>query len=228
MAHDNDTANDDRANDGQAGDGHADDGQALEIASWRGRNGESGAQVRRRRPNSWTSAHQNEFIAHLVATANVTASAAAVGKSIACVYARRRSSVAFRNAWADALAEGYARLEATLLDRALNGKRTTRTVGGVEVPHVEYSDNLGLHLLRQHRQAVAEHRAAMPAAREDPRVARARLARTIDLIVAKLPDRPDATQALIEQSDAASDDTAPGGAATDNATTGDTATGDGA
>ena len=49
------------------------------------------------------------FLDHLAQTANVAASARAAGVSSNAVYAERRRTPAFRDAWALALAEGYAR-----------------------------------------------------------------------------------------------------------------------
>ena len=170
----------------------------TEVASWRGRDGTAGGQVRKLRPNAWTDAHEREFLVQLSITANVKASAEAVGKSFTCAYKRRRKYPAFRQAWADALVEGYARLESELLDRALNGQRVVRVVRGEEVERVEVSNSLGLNLLRQHRRAVAEHRAAMGPAREDPKVVRARMAKLIDTLVGNMPDRP-ASEQIIDQ-----------------------------
>lgn len=48
------------------------------------------------------------FLDHLAETANVSASARAAGVASSAVYAERRRSPAFRDAWALALAEGYA------------------------------------------------------------------------------------------------------------------------
>lgn len=59
------------------------------------------------------------FLDHLAETANVSASARAAGVASSAVYAERRRSPAFREAWALALAEGYARLETDLLAEAL-------------------------------------------------------------------------------------------------------------
>ncbi|WP_432814112.1 hypothetical protein [Sphingorhabdus sp.] len=55
-----------------------------------------------------------QFLDHLAQTANVSASARAAGVKGSAVYAERRRTPAFRDAWALALAEGYARLETDL------------------------------------------------------------------------------------------------------------------
>ena len=59
------------------------------------------------------------FLDHLAQTANVSASAREAGVTSSAVYAERRRTPAFRDAWALALAEGYARLETDLLAEAL-------------------------------------------------------------------------------------------------------------
>ena len=64
------------------------------------------------------------FLDHLAQTANVSASALAAGAKSSAVYAERRRTPAFRDAWALALAEGYARLETDLLAEALILKLT--------------------------------------------------------------------------------------------------------
>ncbi|WP_411291667.1 hypothetical protein [Sphingorhabdus sp.] len=62
---------------------------------------------------------RRQFLDHLAATANVSASARTAGVAGSAVYAERRRSAAFRGDWALALAEGYARLEIDLLAEAL-------------------------------------------------------------------------------------------------------------
>lgn len=137
----------------------------------------------------WTKDKEARFIDHLTATCNVTASLREVGMSDTTVYRHRRKSAPFRAAWDRALTEGYARLEAMLLDRAINGKRVTVEREGKTVEIVEYSDSLALNLLRQHRCMVAEIRAAKVAPREDPALVRARIVTQIMTVVAALPDR---------------------------------------
>ena len=88
------------------------------------------------------------FLNHLAETANVAASARAAGVASSGVYAERRRSAGFRDDWARALGEGYARLETDLLAEALlaaNGKTAaafgvaaqlsqTRLVGQWSIP----------------------------------------------------------------------------------------------
>lgn len=65
------------------------------------------------------SAARGVFLAELAETANVAASARKAGMPASSVYALRIKSPEFRLEWSEALAEGYARLEASLLEAAL-------------------------------------------------------------------------------------------------------------
>lgn len=139
-------------------------GDAAIIGSWDLRKalvvrGKARApQARRERNGSWTAARRAAFLRHLAATCNVRASARAVKMDESGAYYLRQRSPEFREAWAGALHEGYARLEAELLDRATNGVReTVPQPGGGDRETVKYSDQMALALLRMHRQSVAEH-----------------------------------------------------------------------
>ena len=70
-------------------------------------------------PKKLNAARRKIFLAHLAETSNVAASARLAGISSAAIYAERRRSEAFRRDWSDALAEGYARLDADMLAEAL-------------------------------------------------------------------------------------------------------------
>lgn len=184
-------------------EGNEVDTDALDVVGWGSADGGARAMVRKRRANEWTAKDQEDFLAHLAATANVARSARAIGKNVDTAYYRRTKSVAFRRRWAEALSLGYARLEAVLLDRALHGRRTTKvTDSGERIVTVVFSDQLGMQLLTLHRRTVAEQRAAAGPAREDPRVIRARIAKLIDTLVAQMPDRPPITLIAAPTSDA--------------------------
>jgi hypothetical protein len=64
---------------------------------------------------------------------------------------------AFRAGWIEAVGTAYQRLELVLLDRAFNGteKLITRRDGSEE-RMVEYSNQLGLALLKMHRDTAGE------------------------------------------------------------------------
>lgn len=92
------------------------------------------------------------FLDHLAETANVSASARTAGVGSSAVYAERRRSPAFRDAWALALAEGYARLETDLLAEALqmaNGRTADGTLKARAQKH-----RLAIALLSAHRASV--------------------------------------------------------------------------
>lgn len=100
----------------------------------------------------WNKVSREKFLGHLAETSNVTASAKAAAMTASSVYALRRRSPEFRNLWAEALAEGYARLEAELLRQALtavDGKADADTVR-----QQVQTNRLGLTLLAQHRASV--------------------------------------------------------------------------
>jgi hypothetical protein len=78
-------------------------------------------------------------------------------------YRRRKLDAAFRAGWVDAVAIGYQRLEAVLLDRAFNGteKLVTRKDGSEDRKR-EYPNQLGLQLLKMHRETAMEADMDMP------------------------------------------------------------------
>ena len=135
----------------------------------------------------WTLDKQAEFLRHLADTANVTASARAVGMSEKGVYKLRMKSDAFRAAWASALTEGYVKLELMLLDRAMNGTRKAVWHGGKTVGETtEYSERLAMQLLSQHRTSVMT--GAPRGGRESDADLRARLAEKLDDMSRRLED----------------------------------------
>ncbi len=68
----------------------------------------------------WNEAKEREFLGHLAATSNLTASAEAVGISRTSLYRRRHQWPAFRDAWDMAKANAVDRLEFLLIDTATN------------------------------------------------------------------------------------------------------------
>ena len=92
------------------------------------------------------------FLDHLAQTANVSASALAAGVKSSAVYAERRRTPAFRDAWALALAEGYARLETDLLAEALQSA-SGRTADGTLKARAQ-KHRLAIALLNAHRASV--------------------------------------------------------------------------
>jgi hypothetical protein len=102
---------------------------------------------------------QRTFLEHLAATCNVTASAAAAGVSFSAVYRCRMRDPEFRAAWKEALEQGYALLEAALLERAMRlGARIPVSgdlqVDGPDAPQ-EVDWDKGLELLKNHQRRIA-------------------------------------------------------------------------
>lgn len=103
------------------------------------------------------------FLDHLAQTANVSASALAAGVKSSAVYAERRRTPAFRDAWALALAEGYARLETELLAEALQSA-SGRTADGTLKARAQ-KHRLAIALLSAHRASVKGGAPVAPSAK---------------------------------------------------------------
>jgi len=97
-------------------------------------------------------ARREAFLEHLAATCNVTASAAAVGISFSAIYRCRMRDPEFREAWVQALEQGYARLEAALLLRATSGGAAPEVRGDLADAGPETVEEIdwvkGLELMR--------------------------------------------------------------------------------
>lgn len=114
-------------------------------------------KLRATRQRDWTQDKEVQFLSVLSETCNVTRAAQEAGVSLGGVYKRRKENAAFRAGWMEALSTAYQRLELVLLDRAFNGteKIVTRKDGSEE-RMLEYSNQLGLALLKMHRDTVVE------------------------------------------------------------------------
>ena len=116
-------------------------------------------QKRRKRHNLFGKRRRAMFLEHLAATCNVQASAAVAGVAVSTVYANRMRDPYFRADWQAALAQGYARLEVALVERALGGGGRTRPRGdkAVEGPDApgEIDWEKGMELLRHHQRGLA-------------------------------------------------------------------------
>ncbi|MGN6123264.1 MAG: hypothetical protein ACTHOJ_09950 [Sphingomonas oligoaromativorans] len=132
--------------------------------------------TKKKAPRRWTQARQRTFLETLAQTSNVAASERKAKMPVGSAYRERRRSPGFEAAWREALAEGYARLEHTMLERALLGitRRVKKSEDGSET--VEYSDRLGMALLTAHRASAM---AARPGVREEGENARDWLARKL-------------------------------------------------
>jgi phage terminase small subunit len=114
-------------------------------------------QMREASKSSWTNAKEAEFLAVLAETCNVTQAAAEAGVSSSAAYKRRKENAAFRAAWLEAISVAYQRLEQVLLERAFNGtEKLVKRRDGSEERMREYSNQLGLTLLKMHRDTAVE------------------------------------------------------------------------
>lgn len=105
------------------------------------------------------------FLTQLSETSNVSASVRAAGTNSSFVYNERRRSAAFRTQWQSALEQGYARLEAGLLEEALqvpNGKISEATMKARAQKH-----RLALALLAAHRASVKHSADKVPLKRAE-------------------------------------------------------------
>lgn len=114
-------------------------------------------KARKASKRDWTKAKAAAFLNALGDTCNVSEACRQSGVSSTAAYRRRKSDAAFRAGWLEAIAAAYQQLELVLLDRAFNGveKVITRRDGSEE-RMVEYSNQLGLTLLKMHRDTAVE------------------------------------------------------------------------
>jgi hypothetical protein len=114
-------------------------------------------QLRKASAKSWTKAKEEMFLSVLAETCNVTRACDAAGVGVTSVYRRRQENAAFRSAWLAAIAIAYQQLELVLLERAFNGTEKLIKVGPGDARTMrEYSNQLGLALLKMHRDAAMD------------------------------------------------------------------------
>ena len=117
--------------------------------------GKSSPKLRRASPQSITAEQVDTFFATLAETCNVVRSAKAAGFTANWAYRKRKRDAGFRNAWAEAVREGYARLELVLLERAIKGTpKLVRTGRGSDRVMRDYSNTLAVALLRRHAETA--------------------------------------------------------------------------
>jgi len=130
-----------------------------------------GAKTRRlqkRAARDWSKAKAKAFLTVLAETCNVSEACRQSGVGMTVAYRRKKMDASFRAAWLEAIAIAYQRLELVLLDRAFNGveKRVTRRDGSEEQMR-EYSNQLGLTLLKMHRDTAVEAELELPPSEVD-------------------------------------------------------------
>ena len=112
-------------------------------------------QLRQAGKTRWSNRTVRAFFAALADSCNVKLAAERAGISTSAIYERRGKDASFRAGWDKALAEGYAKLELIMLERALHGVEKTIVLKNGETTTMrEYSDRLGLMLLKMHRENV--------------------------------------------------------------------------
>jgi len=136
--------------------------------------GKTRLKRRRASPQTITPEQIEIFFATLADTCNVVRSAKAAGFTANWAYRKRKVDAAFRNGWATAVREGYAKLELVLLERAMKGTpRLVRTARGTDRVMREYSTALAVALLRRHAETADS--AAYEAGEDELREVRERI-----------------------------------------------------
>ncbi|NUT00720.1 MAG: hypothetical protein HOP96_07075 [Sphingomonas sp.] len=117
--------------------------------------GRSSPKRRARSKQDITDEKIEVFFTALADTCNVVQSARSAGFSANWAYRKRKSDAGFRAGWARAVAEGYAKLELVLLDRAMNGTIKRVPSGSGEKRIREYPNQLAMALLKRHSDMAA-------------------------------------------------------------------------
>lgn len=135
-------------------------------------------QMKKKAERDWSAAKAEAFIIALASTCNVSEACRQSGVPMTVAYRQRKMDAAFRASWNEAIAIGYQRLEAMLLERAFNGtERIVTKHDGREERMREYPNQLGLHLLKMHRETATEADSDVPS--EDVQEIRERLVRKL-------------------------------------------------
>ncbi len=109
------------------------------------------------RSDRWSTQKEKQFLTVLAVTSNVRLALREVGMSPASLYFRRRKHPGFEAAWDHALNEGYAKLEADMLARAMNEPGSE---DDCETSGPAMADSTKLTLLAAHAKRVGQYRAA--------------------------------------------------------------------
>src|SRR4051794_1589346 len=120
-------------------------------------------QMRKASAKSWSKAKEEAFLAVLAETCNVTRACEAAGVGVTSVYRRKKENAAFRAAWLAAIAVAYQQLELVLLERAFNGtEKVVNVRAGAAATMREYSNTLGIALLKMHRDTATDAEFELP------------------------------------------------------------------
>lgn len=160
--------------------------------------GKSRLKVCEASPQTITAEQIETFFLTLTETCNVARSAKAAGFSANWAYRKRKTDAAFRNGWAAAVREGYARLEIVLLERAIKGTpKLVRTARGTDRTMREYSNPLAIALLRRHAETADS--AAFEPGEDEMREVRERILEKLQ----RLKERDEAAKGGVETKGAA-------------------------
>ena len=120
-------------------------------------------QLRKASGKSWSKAKEETFLSTLAETCNVTRACEAAGVGVTTVYRQKKENAAFRAQWLAALSVAYQQLELILLERAFNGtEKVVMTRAGTAATMREYSNSLGLALLKMHRDSASDAEFELP------------------------------------------------------------------
>jgi len=114
--------------------------------------GKDGPQRVSSRGKRWTDQAEEIFLDSLAASCNVTWSARQCGFSREALYARRRRDPRFATLWQDALATGYARLEAALVKAAIDTMEGRPRDPDSPIPPMTAADAIAV--LKLHKASV--------------------------------------------------------------------------
>jgi hypothetical protein len=135
-------------------------------------------QLRKASPLDWSKEKACAFLSVLAETCNVSEACRRSGVPMTVAYRRRKMDAGFRAGWIEAIATAYQRLELVLLDRAFNGtEKVIKRKDGSEERMLEYSNQMGLTLLKMHRDTAIEANTELPP--EDVDEIRKRLVRKL-------------------------------------------------
>jgi hypothetical protein len=113
--------------------------------------------MRKASRRNWTRAKEREFLSVLAETCNVLEAARQARVCASYAYKKRAADARFRAGWIAAIGAAYQRLELVLLDRAFNGtEKVVKRRDGSEERMLEYSNQLGLALLKMHGDTAVE------------------------------------------------------------------------
>ena len=140
--------------------------------------------VRAPKLRPWNAATKRRFLELLAELSSVRAALAQMGMTAHALYETRKRCKWFRAAWDEVIEFGFARLEAELLDRALNGyEREVFGPSGEKTTLREMANALGLALLKLAAPRLAAIRALHgPDAEDDAMQAKIEIIKKLEML----------------------------------------------